>query len=150
MQTAVKRARMTDDERRAAKRLLENGALMSRFAGPADRAERYCDLADLLVGRIDSAAAADDAGAVGRLGPKYGRVQNGLGADLKRLHAVASVAPEDQKRLERIAKRQAEAEKRLAAAAAKTPEKAARQAIRRAMERQQQQQEKRGEAGPVY
>jgi hypothetical protein len=96
---------------------------------------------------MDTAAAADDAVAVGRLGPRLGRVQNGLGADLKRVYATTARAPaaelQLQRQLERIAKRQAEAERRLAAAAEKPNNKAARQALRKAMEGARQAPPKR-------
>jgi hypothetical protein len=132
MESAVRRAKFSDEDRATAARLLADGAWLSQHGEPTARAEKVCDLTELLVGRMDTAAAADDAGAVGRLGPKYGRAQK-VGANLKRLHPVGAVVPENQRRLERIAKRQAEAEKRLAAAAAKFPERAARQALRRAL-----------------
>jgi hypothetical protein len=138
LEVAVGRAKLSDEDRRAARRLLENGAWLRTHADPAERVERFCDLQDVVVGRMDSAAAADDAVAVGRLGPKLGRVQKGLGADVKRLYATTNRVPaaelQLQRQLERIAKRQAEAERRLEAAATARDNKAARQALRRAMD----------------
>jgi hypothetical protein len=98
-----------------------------------------CDLADLLMGRMDKAAAANDASAVQRLGKHYGRVQNGIGANLARLDANAFVAPPGNsakrlERLERIAKRQEEAQRRLAVLAERSP-KAAQKALQRMMEK---------------
>jgi hypothetical protein len=134
MQQVVQRARMSDADRRTARRLLENGAYLSRHDDPGDRAEKFCDLSDVLVGRMDVAAAADDARAVGRLEPRFKQVQRGLGADLQRLHATKATVPANEKRLERLQKRQAEAERRLAAAAEKHKGKASMQALRRALE----------------
>jgi hypothetical protein len=139
LQTAVQTASLNDEDRRFATTLLENGAWLSRNHDPVERTEKFCDLADLLVGRMDTAAAANDEQTVQRLGKHYGRVQKGIGANLARINANAFVAPtgvaaKRAERLERIAKRQEEAERRLAVLAEKSPVKAQR-ALKRMLEK---------------
>jgi hypothetical protein len=139
LQTAVQTASLNDEDRRFATTLLENGAWLSRNHDPVERTEKFCDLADLLVGRMDKAAAANDEQTVQRLGKHYGRVQKGIGANLARINANAFVAPtgvaaKRAERLERIAKRQEEAERRLAVLAEKSPVKAQR-ALKRMLEK---------------
>lgn len=139
LQTAVQQASLNDDDRQFATKLLENGAWLSRNHDPVERTEKFCDIADLLVGRMDKAAAANDDQTVQRLGKHYGRVQKGIGANLARLDANAYVAPNPNaakraERLERIAKRQEEAERRLAALAEKSPQKA-QKALKRMLEK---------------
>jgi hypothetical protein len=148
LQTAVQTASLNDEDRRFATTLLENGAWLSRNHDPVERTEKFCDLADLLVGRMDKAAAANDEQTVQRLGKNYGRVQKGIGANLARINANAFVAPtgaaaKRAERLERIAKRQEEAERRLAVMAEKSPQKAQR-ALKRMLEKKA---ERRGAAG---
>jgi len=147
LQTAVQAASLNDEDRRFAATLLENGAWLSRNHDPVERTEKFCDLADLLVGRMDKAAAANDEQTVQRLGRRYGQVQKGIGANLARLNANAFVAPtgpsaKRAERLERIAKRQEEAERRLAALAEKSPVKA-QKALKRMLEKRA---ERRGAA----
>jgi hypothetical protein len=139
LQTAVQAASLNDEDRRFATTLLENGAWLSRNHDPVERTEKFCDLADLLVGRMDKAAAANDEQTVQRLGKHYGRVQKGIGANLARINANAFVAPtgpaaKRAERLERIAKRQEEAERRLAVMAEKSPVKA-QKALKRMLEK---------------
>jgi hypothetical protein len=139
LQTAVQQASLNDEDRQFATTLLENGAWLSDHHDPVERTEKFCDLADLLMGRMDKAAAANDASAVQRLGKHYGRVQKGIGANLARLDANAFVAPPGNsakrlERLERIAKRQEEAQRRLAVLAERSP-KAAQKALQRMMEK---------------
>jgi hypothetical protein len=138
LQTAVQQASLNDEDRQFATTLLENGAWLSGHHDPVERTEKFCDLADLLMGRMDKAAAANDASAVQRLGKHYGRVQNGIGANLARLDANAFIAPVNgakrAERLERIAKRQEEAERRLAVLAERSP-KAAQKALTRMLEK---------------
>lgn len=131
LQTAVQAASLNDEDRRFATTLLENGAWLSRNHDPVERTEKFCDLADLLVGRMDKAAAANDEQTVQRLGKHYGRVQKGIGANLARLDANAFVGPGNAtiaakraERLERITKRQEEAQRRLAILAEKSPQRA--------------------------
>ncbi|MDB5318425.1 MAG: hypothetical protein JWN40_56 [Phycisphaerales bacterium] len=138
LNAAVQQASLTEEDRRFATTLLENGAWLSRNHDPVERTEKFCDLADLLVGRMDRAAAANDEQTVQRLGKHYGRVQKGIGANLARLDANAFVAPPGNavkraERLERIAKRQEEAQRRLAVLAERSP-KAAQKALRRMLE----------------
>jgi hypothetical protein len=133
MQRAVQRASLNDEDRRLATTLLEHGAWLSKNADPVERAERYCDLSDLVVARMGSAAAASDAGAVQRLGARYGKLQKGLGLHLDSIHAVADVGV-NQKRLERIAKRSAEQEQRLQMLAERAEQRATQKALKRALE----------------
>jgi hypothetical protein len=135
---AVQRAPLNEEDRRFATTLLENGEWLSQHHDPVERTEKFCDLADLLVGRLDKAATANDARAVQRLGGHLKRVQKGIGTNLERLGANAYVekgnGAKRAERLERIARRQAEAERRLAALADRSP-RAAAKALRRMMEK---------------
>jgi hypothetical protein len=140
LHAAVQQASLNEEDRRFATTLLENGAWLSRNHDPVERTEKFCDLADLLVGRMDRAAAANDEQTVQRLGKHYGRVQKGIGANLARLDANAFIAPPNAanaakraERLERIANRQEEAQRRLAVLAERSP-KAAQKALRRMLE----------------
>jgi len=126
LQTLVSRSALDDEDRRFATTLLENGAWLRTNHDPVERTEKFCDLADLLVGRMDAAAAKDDALLVQRLGNHYGRVQRGIGRNLERIDGVASMAPERLKRLEKIQHRAEEQRRRLEALAEHSPKKAQR------------------------
>jgi len=145
LSSAVERAPLNEEDRQFAATLLENGEWLSQHHDPVDRTEKFCDLADLLVGRMDQAAKANDAPTVQRLGKHFGRVQKGIGMNLQRLGANAYVgngnAAKRAERLERIARRQAEAERRLAALADRSP-RAAAKALRRMMEKRSQNVER--------
>jgi hypothetical protein len=138
LSNAVERAPLNEEDRQFAATLLENGAWLSRHHDPVERTEKFCDLADLLVGRMDKAAKANDAPTVQRLGKHFGRVQKGIGMNLQRLGANAYVgngnAAKRAERLEQIARRRAEAERRLAVLAERSP-RAAAKVLRRMMER---------------
>jgi hypothetical protein len=143
LQSAVRTAKLTDEDRRLATSLLESGASLRRTSDPVERTERFCDLADLLVGRMNSAAAADDEPTVQRLGKHYGRLQRGIGLSLDQLDANAYIAPErgasKAERLERIAKRREDAQRRLQLMADRSPKNAQR-ALHRALENVRQRQ----------
>jgi hypothetical protein len=145
LSSAVERAPLNEEDRRFAATLLQNGEWLSQHHDPVERTEKFCDLADLLVGRLDKAAKANDARAVQRLGKHFGRVQKGIGTNLERLGANAYVgngpAAKRAERLERIARRQEEAERRLAALAERSP-RAAAKALRRLMEKRSQNVER--------
>jgi hypothetical protein len=145
LSSAVQRAPLNDEDRRFATTLLEYGEWLSQHHDPVERTEKFCDLADLLVGRLDKAATANDARAVQRLGGHLKRVQKGIGTNLQRLGANAYVekgnAAKRAERLERIARRQEEAERRLAALAERSP-RAAAKALRRMMEKRSQNVER--------
>jgi hypothetical protein len=139
----VYRAKLNDEDRRLAASLLESGASLRGASDPVERTERYCDLADLLVGRINAAAAADDDTTVQRLGQHYGRAQRGIGVSLDQLDASAYIAPgrggAKAERIERITKRREEAQRRLQLMAERSPRKAQR-ALHRAIDNVRQRQ----------
>jgi hypothetical protein len=143
LRTAVQRASLNDEDRQLATTLLENAAWLSRNNDPVERTEKFCDLADLLVVRMNSAAAANDSRTMQRLGGHYGRVQRGIGANLERIGAVASIAPDRKKRLERIERRREEALRRIQMLSEKSPKQAQR-ALKRMLENAKRQQARRG------
>jgi hypothetical protein len=137
LRSAVERARLSDEERRLAKSVLETSATAP--TDPVAQAERLNDLSELILRQIGPAAAANDDLAVQRLGRRYGRVQRGI-----RAHLDADVAPERSlqqaqklERLEMIRQRQEEARKRLQRLAERSPERA-QKVLQRMLENERQ------------
>ena len=114
LQSEVHSASLSEDDRELASTLLQHGTWLCVNSDPVDRAEKFSDLSDLILARMHRAAAANDAKAMQRLSQRYDLVvRGGIGGNLARMGANASISPENSKKLERIAKRNAEQERKL-------------------------------------
>lgn len=131
----IQNASLTTEDRQYASALLEHGKWLSTNPDPVDQAERFSDLAELIVNRMNSAAARNDARAVQRLGGNYRRiVQRGIGEKLDRMGANASISTEGKAKLAKIARRAADHERRLQMLAEKASSQASQRELRRALE----------------
>lgn len=147
LESAVKNSRLSEEDRQLATALLRNGKWLTANADPLEQAERFSDIADVLVDRMDRAARARDARALQKLGRHYGQVmQVGIGPSLDK--ATAYIAP-PQARLERLATRNAGHQKKLQAVLDVSP-RASQKDIHKALEASKKQQfPKAGKKAPT-
>jgi hypothetical protein len=139
LDSAVRRASLESEDRQLAMSLLEHGAWLVKHNDPVDEAERFSELADQLVVRLDRAAAADDQKAMQRLGRDCERlIQRGVHARLQKIRNQHLPPSDMAKRLERLTKRQGERERRIANMAQNHPN-AALKRLRKSMEYPQTQ-----------
>jgi hypothetical protein len=148
-ESQIKNASLTTEDRQYASALLEQGKWLSTNPDPVDQADRFSDLAELIVDRMNAAAAANDARAVQRLGGHYRRiVQRGIGEKLDRMGANASISTEGRAKLAKIAKRAADHERRLQILAERAQSQASQRELRRALEVSKKQKFRRAATGP--
>jgi hypothetical protein len=139
LQSEVNDASLSDDDRELASTLLQHGTWLSVNNDPLDRAEKFSDLADLILLRMHRAAMNNDLKALQRLSQRYDLVvRAGIGGNLARMGANGSVSPENKKKLERIAKRNAEQERKLELMADRAS-KALQRELRQALETSKRQ-----------
>jgi hypothetical protein len=115
LDSAVRQASLDSEDRQLAMSLLEHGAWLVKHDDPVDEAERFSELADQLIVRLDRAAAANDQQAMQRLGRDCERlIQRGVHARLQKIRNQHLPPSDMAKRLDRLAKRQSERERRIA------------------------------------
>lgn len=136
LEKVVKTTRMSEEDRQLAMALLRNGQWLTGNADPLEQAERFSDIADVLVDRMDRAARAKDGRMLQKLGRHYGRVmQVGIGPSLEK--ADAFIAP-PHARLERLANRNAGHQKKLQAVLDASP-RGSEKEVRKALEASRRQ-----------
>jgi hypothetical protein len=134
-ESQIRNASLTTEDQQYASALLEHGRWLSTNPDPVDEAVRFSELADLIVNRMNTAAASNDARAVRRFGQHYGRiVQRGIGDKLERMGANASISSEAKRKLDKIARHNAENERRLQILAEKSSSQASQREFKRALE----------------
>jgi hypothetical protein len=139
LQSEVNDASLSDDDRELASTLLKHGTWLSVNNDPLDRAEKFSDLADLILLRMHRAAMNNDLKALQRLSQRYNLVvRAGIGGNLARMPATGAVSPENKKKLERIARRNAEQERKLEIMADRAS-KALQRELRQALETSKKQ-----------
>ncbi len=115
LDSAVRKASLDSEDRQLAMALLEHGSWLVKHNDPVDEAERFSELADQLIVRLDRAAAANDQQAMQRLGRDCERlIQRGVHARLQKIRNQHLPPSDTAKRLERLTKRQSERERRIA------------------------------------
>jgi hypothetical protein len=133
LKVTLANAKLAPDDRELAESLLENSKWLTRNADPTAEADRFNDIADQFVTRIDAATAAKDEKRIIQLAGNYQRIaEAGIDSNLERA-AAAGVGDVDKKnKLERTAIRHASLAKRLAEIVQRNPEPS-RRAIHHAM-----------------
>jgi hypothetical protein len=130
----VLQSKLSPEDRELAEQLLAIGTWLVENDDPLAQADRFNDLADHLLDRLDKASAKTDAKEAKRMAKHFRRVaQVGVGGNLER--AEASGAQRDDKahtRLERIRQRDARRAEKLAALLAIAPDASQRE-IRQAL-----------------
>ena len=103
LEQAMNQVRLTANEKNLAAALLENGKWLSYNTDPLARAERFQQLADLLVKRLESATAAHEPKTIARLSRYYGVVQSrGFDPQMARVESMDSDKPERSRRWRRL------------------------------------------------
>ena len=139
LESEVKSESLTDEDRQLASNLLEHGTWMCVNTDPLDRAEKFSDLAELILLRMHRAAANNNLKALQQLSRRYDLVvQAGIGGNVARMRQNGNLTPENRKKLERIEKRNAEQLQRLEAMADRAP-KALQRELKAASEANQRQ-----------
>lgn len=126
-------AKLAPGDRELAESLLENGKWLTGNADPMAAADRFNDLADKFVTRMDAATTAKDEKRIIQLAGNYQKIaEAGIDPNLELAAAAAATDLEKKSTLERTASRQASLVKRLAEIVQRNPEPS-RRAIHRAM-----------------
>jgi len=114
LQVALSRNAMPPDQKQLADKLMANGAWLSSNSDPLDSAERFDEVADLILNHLQTATTAKQAKAAARLAHQYDHiVQRGLGPQLKRAQSVPLDKPERKRRYDRLVSRNAELDRRM-------------------------------------
>jgi hypothetical protein len=132
LKVTLANAKLAPDDRALAESLLENSKWLTGNADPMAEAERFNDIADQFVTRMDAATTAKNEKRIVQLAGNYQRIAEvGIDSNLER--AAAGVTDADKKsKLEHTAGRHASLTKRLAEIVQRNPEPS-RRAIHHAM-----------------
>jgi hypothetical protein len=133
MRGALRRAKLPGSEQELAEKLLENGSWLAENNDPTAEADRFNDVADKLLERLDAARARGTTKELRRLARSYGRVAKyGIDAKLAKAQASGALNFERKRKLERVILRDAKRRQALEALLERTPE-ATRKEIKKAL-----------------
>lgn len=133
LQATVTKTLLPPEDRELAETLLENSSWLARNDDPMAAADRFNDIADKVVSRLDAATNAHDDKRIVLLANTYSRLMEvGVDANLERVIASGNLDVEGQKKLETAMSRGGKQAKKLALFMERNPD-ASNKAIRRAM-----------------
>jgi hypothetical protein len=150
LRQAVQKAKLPGEERELAERLLANGSWLADHDDLMTEADRFTDVADQLLLRIDAASRRGNDKELRRLTHLYTRVtQQGIGAKLEKLQSLGVLNAEHERRLERLMLRDTHRRQKLEAVLERSPE-ASRKEIKKALDlpRHAQKRKETGTASP--
>jgi hypothetical protein len=131
LKATLAKAELPPEDRALAQTLLENSSWLAEHDDPVAEADRFNDIADQLVTRMDAATAANDEGRVVKLADSYRRLtEQGVDANLERALASGALSGERKQKLERAQRRGAHRAQRVAEILERNPE-ASRKALHR-------------------
>ncbi len=131
LKQSLDRDSVSGDAKELGAKLLENGAWLSVNSDPLARADRFCHVADLLLKRIQPAAAAGDTRSVTKLSRRYHQiVSRGVDGQLGRVQPAVISDPERKRHYDRVVRKNADLDQRLQDVVERSPEPT-RKAIRR-------------------
>src|SRR5262249_30086992 len=95
LRDALRNATLPEEDGRLAEHLLATGSWLAEPADPIDEAERFHDMADTLLEKMNSATERQDFDRVGKIAKLYSKVaERGVVANLTKAERVAEKAPE--------------------------------------------------------
>ena len=116
-----------------AQTLFDNSAKLTKIDDPATEADRFNDIADKLVARMDAATAANDEKRLVQLANSCRRLaEEGVDANIQRAIDAGNLDLAGEEKLEYVILRDANRTNRLASIMERNPE-ASRKAIHKAM-----------------
>lgn len=128
---ALKDARLPDEDRQLAERLLESGSQLARMDDPLVEADHLNDMTDILVIHLQHATNKGNNAKVNQLARQFNRVtENGL---TPRMQKIAAAGAAQAERLERFAERRARQAKQLEKMLEKAP-KGAHKELKKAVD----------------
>ncbi len=128
---ALKEARLPDEDRQLAERLLESGSQLARLDDPLDEADHLNDMTDVLVLHLEQATKKGNNAKVNQLARQFNRVnEKGL---TPRVQKVAAAGTAQAERLQRLAEREARRAKQLEKMLEKAP-KGAHKELKKAVD----------------
>ncbi|MGA2497257.1 MAG: hypothetical protein ABSH20_05925 [Tepidisphaeraceae bacterium] len=131
LRQSLDRDAVSGDAKELGAKLLENGAWLSVNTDPLARADRFCHVADMLLKRIQPAAAAGDIKSVTKLSRRYHQiVSRGVDGQLRRVQSSAINDPDRKRHYDRVVRRNADLDQQLQDVVERSPEPA-RKALRR-------------------
>ena len=103
MQTLVAERRLLPADRELADALIETGSWLTRNDDPVAEAERFADLADRMLVRLDTATALPDEQRAVKLAEAYQRLARvGVAGNLDRIGKAGPTDPHRKRRLDRV------------------------------------------------
>ncbi len=131
---ALHQAELSPEDRELGRLLLDNGTWLARNDDPLAEADRFDEVANRLLQRVDSAAAHEREQEVSRVAEQYHRVAElGVGASLERVKSDPGLGADRKRHLDKLARREAKRAQALQALLERGPD-ASRRAIRRVLE----------------
>jgi len=135
LKAAVQQAELPANDRALADTLIENGTWLADNDDPVAEADRFNEVADQLLTRMDAATDRKDVPRLNRLADIYRRVADqGVAANIEEAVATGPLEGERQKQLEQTIQRDAGRAKKLAKLLERAPE-ASHTQIRQALDR---------------
>lgn len=135
LKATLARADLPREDREWAEMLLENSHWLTRNNDPTAEADRFSDIADKVVARMDEATAARDEHTIVYLANTYRRLADlGIDANLQRAIDAGDMNQEREKKFETALQRDTSRVKKLTAIMDRSPEMP-RKAIHHAMKR---------------
>ena len=114
LRQSLDREGVSGDAKELGAKLLENGAWLSVNTDPVARADRFCHVADMLLKRIQPAAAAGDTKSVTKLSRRYHQiVSRGVDGQLGRVQPAAMSDPERKHHYDRVVRKNADLSQQL-------------------------------------
>ncbi len=119
----VQKTALPREERELAEKLLENGSWLAENDDPMGEADRFNDVADQLLERMNKATLKGNSRELRRLARRYQRVAEvGLDATLEKAQASGALDFERKRKLERVILRDTRRKQALEALLERTPE----------------------------
>jgi hypothetical protein len=103
LQVLMTNSKLSQEDRRLAQTLVDTGAWLTNNDDPMAEAERFSEIADVLLARIDSATVAKDNHRVTKLADAYRRLTEvGVSWNLERVIATGSPDPKRKPKLDHL------------------------------------------------
>ena len=147
IQQAVAEQKLGEDDRELAEKLLETSSILADNDDPIDHADRFNEVADKLLEKMNSAIDRKNARKIDGLGKNYNKlVEHGINANLDKVQAARAIGPEREVKVARITQRNAERVKALESMAQRAPS-SSRKEIKQAIKASEKRNKNKGPHG---
>jgi hypothetical protein len=103
MRGLMNNSQLSDEDRELAQTLVDTGSWLTNNSDPMAEAERFGEIADKLLLRLDSATAANDSHQMTKIADTYRRLTEvGVSVNLERAMATPSIDPKHKHKLDHL------------------------------------------------